>query len=130
MASTSPALTERQAWDSLVAEFDAEYLIYEPIGQRMGKTLYKMKVHLRKHGLDKGRNGRWASLLRERRIEESTARDWVVKYQKADGIPPDKWFYPSEMKRTKTTRKTHKYGKKNAAVPASLAKVVALERVL
>ena len=123
-----PPLTERQEWDDLVAEFDTEWIQYQALGQRMGKILYKMKVHLRKHGLDRGRNGRWASMLRERRIEESTARDWVVKHQQAEGIPQDKCFFPKEMVRVKKTRKTHKYGKNNGAVPVvlgKLAKVVA-----
>jgi hypothetical protein len=124
-------LTERQEWDNLVAEFDTEWIQYQPLGQRMGKILHRMKVHLRKHGLDRGRNGRWAKLLRERRIEESTARDWVVKYQQAEGISLDKCFFPKEMVRVKKTRKTHKYGKNNSAVPVVLrqAKVVAASEV-
>ncbi len=111
-------LTERQVWDNLVAEFDVEYLLYEPIGQRMGKVLYKIKIHLEKHGLDRGRNGRWATFLRERRIPESTARDWVSKYEEGERLKPEERFYAAPRK----TRKTHKDGQKNRAVPAAFRK--------
>jgi hypothetical protein len=121
--------TERQEWDALVTAFDAEYLIYKPVGQRMGKILYQMKVHLRKHRLDKGRRGRWKAFLDERHIPESTAKDWVVNYQKAEAIRLERCFFPSETKRTKVTRKTHNYGKKNTAVSAALAKVAAADEV-
>lgn len=111
---------ERQQWDDLVTELDAELIVYGPVRHQLGKILYKIKVHLHAHGLDKGRHGRWESILRERQIEKSTAREWVVKYQQAEGIAPDKCFFPQEMTRVKKTRYSHKYGKNNRAVPALL----------
>jgi hypothetical protein len=113
--------TERQQWDELVAELDLELITYKPVRYQMGKILYKMKVHLKKHGLDKGRKGRWQSILRERELAETTAKEWVVKYQKAEGIPLAKCFYPEEMKRAKRTRNLHKYGQKKTAVSVALA---------
>jgi hypothetical protein len=86
--------TERQQWDNLVTELDKELIVYGPVRHELGRILYNIKVRLRKHGLDKGRRGRWESILAERRIEKSTARDWVVKYQQAEGIPLDKCFFP------------------------------------
>lgn len=113
---------ERQQWDDLVTELDTELIVYGKSRLQLGKILYKIKVHLHAHGLDKGRKGRWEAILRERDIaEKSTARDWVVAYQQAEAIPPDKCFFPKEMKRVRRTPKTHKYGEKNRAVPARLA---------
>ena len=94
--------------------------MHEHARHRLGKILYEMKVHLRKHGLDKRRTGRWESILRERKIEKSTARDWVVKYQQAEGIPLEKCFFRPEMQRVKKTRNSHKYRENNRAVPALL----------
>src|SRR6266571_8354906 len=107
--------TERQQWDSLVTELDKELIIYGPVRHELGRILYNIKVHLKAHGQDKGRRGRWWSILAERQIEKSTARDWVVKYQKAEGIPLDKCFFPAETRRLKNTRKSHKYRQNNSA---------------
>jgi hypothetical protein len=107
--------TERQQWDNLVTELDKELIVYGPVRHELGRILYNIKVHLRKHGQDKGRRGRWETILAERQIEKSTARDWVVKYQQAEGIPLDKCFFPAETKRLKTTRKSHKYRENNRA---------------
>jgi hypothetical protein len=112
--------TERQQWDNLVTELDKEWFIFGQSRHLLGGILYRMKVHLQKNGLDKVRTGRWESVLRERGIEKSTARDWVVKYQQAEGIPLDKCFFPAETKRLKTTRKSHKYGENNRAGTALL----------
>jgi hypothetical protein len=111
-------MTEREQWDSLVTELDAELLLYGPVRHQLGKILYEMKVHLHKNGLDRGRKGRWELILRERQIEKSTARDWVVKYQQAEGIPLENCFFRREVQRVKKTRNSHKYGKNNRAVPA------------
>src|SRR6266702_4781435 len=110
--------TERQQWDALVTELDKELIIYGPVRHELGRILYKIKFYLQKHGLDKGRNGRWEAILRERHIEKSTARDWVVKYQQAESIPLDKCFFPAETKRVKMTRNSQKYGENKGAVPA------------
>ena len=118
---------ERQQWDNLVTELDAELIVYGPVRHQLGKILYKIKVHLHAHGLDKGRHGRWESILRERHIEKSTAREWVVKYQQAEGIAPARCFFPQEMTRIKKTRNSHKYGEKNRAVPAPLAALARIE---
>jgi len=107
--------TERQQWDNLVTELDKELIVYGPVRYELGRILYNMKAHLRNHGLDKSRTGMWESLLRERGIEKSTARDWVVKYQQAEGIALEKCFFPAETKRLKTTRKSHKYRENNRA---------------
>src|ERR1700676_4778830 len=107
--------TERQQWDNLVTELDKELIIYGPVRHELGRILYNIKVHLRKHDLDRGRRGRWESILAERKIEKSTARDWVVKYQQAEGIVLDKCFFPAETKRLKKTRKSHKYRENNSA---------------
>ena len=108
-------LTERKQWDDLVTELDKELLIYRETRHQLGGILYRVKVHLQKHGLDKSHTGRWESILRERHIEKSTARDWVVKYQQAEGIPLDKCFFEKEMLRVKKTRKSHKYRENNRA---------------
>jgi hypothetical protein len=114
---------ERQQWDDLVTELDAELIVYGPVRHQLGKILYKIKVHLHAHGLDKGRKGRWEAILRERDIaEKSTARDWVVAYQQAEAIPPDKCFFPKEMLRTKKTRNSHKHRQNNSAETALLDK--------
>ena len=107
--------TERQKWDNLVTELDEELIVYGPVRHELGRILYNIKVHLRKHDLDKGRRGRWETILAERKIEKSTARDWVVKYQQAEGIALDKCFFPAETKRLKKTRKSHKYRENNSA---------------
>jgi len=112
--------TEHQRWDQLVTEFDEEWLIFGQSRHVLGGILYRMKVHLRNHGLDKVRTGRWEPFLRERGIEKSTARDWVVKYQQAEGIPLDKCFFQSETKRLQKTRKSHKYRENNSAGTALL----------
>jgi hypothetical protein len=119
--------TERQQWDDLVAELDTELLVYGPVRHQLGEILYKAKVHLHAHGLDKGRRGRWSTILRERKIAESTAKDWVVKYQQAEGIAPDKCFFKQEMTRVKKTRNSHKYSKKNTTVSAALASEARIE---
>jgi hypothetical protein len=59
-------MTEREQWDGLVTELDTELLLYGPVRYQLGKILYQMKIHLHKHGLDRGRKGRWESILRER----------------------------------------------------------------
>ena len=115
MATLVPDSSERQQWDNLVTELDKEWLIFGESRHMLGGILYRMKVHLRKHGLDKSHTGRWEAILRERHIEKSTARDWVVKYQQAEGIPLDKCFFPSETKRLKKTRKSHRYRENNRA---------------
>jgi len=107
--------TERQQWDALVTELDKELLIFGPVRHELGRILYNIKVHLKKHGLDKARTGKWEAMLRERQIEKSTARDWVVKYQQAEGIPLDKCFFPKETLRAKKTRKSHRYRGNNRA---------------
>jgi hypothetical protein len=114
-------LTERQQWDNLVTELDKELIIYGSVRYELARILYNIKVHLRKHGLDKSHTGRWESILRERQIEKSTARDWVVKYQQAEGIPLDKCFFPAETKRVKKTRKSHRYRENNRAGTALIA---------
>ena len=111
---------ERQQWDNLVTELDTELVVFGAAGHQLGRILYKIKLHLQAHGLDKARTGRWATILRERQIAESTAKDWVVKYQQAEGIAPDKCFFKSEMTRVKKTRNSHKYSEKNTAVSAAL----------
>lgn len=113
--------SERQQWDDLVTELDAEIIEYGKIRNQLGKILYKMKAHLHAHGLDKGSHGRWTTILRERRIPESTAKDWVVRYQLTEGVAPQKCFFPQEMTRVKKTRNSHKYGQKNTADSAALA---------
>ena len=107
--------TERQQWDALVTELDKELLIFGPIRHELGRILYSIKAHLRKHGLDKSRIGRWEAMLRERKLEKSTARDWVVKYQQAEGIPLEQCFFPRETLRVKKTRKSHRYRENNRA---------------
>jgi hypothetical protein len=107
--------TERQQWDDLVTELDKELILYGTVRYELGRILYNIKVHLHKHGLDKGRRGRWEAILKERKIEKSTARDWVVKYQQAEGIPLEKCFFPNETKRLPKTRKSHKYRQNNSA---------------
>jgi hypothetical protein len=107
--------TERQQWDNLVTELDQEWLIFGQSRHQLGGILHRMKVHLHLHGLDKARTGRWEGMLRERRIEKSTARDWVVKYQQAEGIPLDKCFFKKEVLRVPKTRKSHKYRENNSA---------------
>jgi hypothetical protein len=51
----------------------------------------------------------------------------VVLYQKENGIPLKKCFYPSEMTRVKKPRKSHKNGQKNTAVSAALASDARIE---
>lgn len=106
---------ERQGWDALITELDKELLIYGPVRHNLGRIFYNIRLHLRKHGLDKSHTGRWEAILRERQIEKSTARDWVVKYQQAEGIPLDKCFFPKETLRLKKTRKSHRYRENNRA---------------
>lgn len=115
MATLIHDTSERQQWDNLVTELDKEWLILGQSRHVLGGILYRMKVHLQKHGLDKARTGRWEAILRERHIEKSTARDWVVKYQQAEGIPLDKCFFAREVLRAKKTRKSHKYRGNNSA---------------
>jgi hypothetical protein len=67
-------MTEREQWDGLVTELDAELLLYGPVRYQLGKILYQMKIHLHKHGLDRGardagsrscvsgKRARWAKL--------------------------------------------------------------------
>lgn len=124
--------TERQQWDNLVAELDLELNFNRESRYKLGRILYNIKLHLKKHGLDQVRTGRWEHILRERKIAKPTARDWVVKYQQAENIPLDKCFFPKETVRVKKTRNTHKYGKNNRAVPVLIgrkAKVVAASEV-
>jgi hypothetical protein len=124
--------TEREQWDKLVAELDLEINFNNQSNHQMGAVLYRIKVHLKAHGLDKVRTGRWESILRERKIATSTARDWVVKYQQAENIQSDKCFFEKEMVRATKNRNTHKYRQNNTAVPAlfdSGARVVAASEV-
>src|SRR5258708_7116708 len=111
---------ERQQWDKLVNELATEMKMMKLIRHQAGRILYDMKVHLQEHGLDKGRGGRWETVLRELEIEKSTARDWVVKYQFAENLPPDKCFFLPEVRRVRRTRYSHKYGENKGAVPAPL----------
>src|SRR6266478_3559247 len=100
--------TERQQWDKLVAELDLELNFNNQSNQQMGAVLYRIKVHLKAHGLDKVRTGRWESILRERKIATNTARDWVVKYQQTENIPWHKCFFEKEMVRATKNRNPHK----------------------
>src|SRR5690348_1592262 len=109
---------ERQQWDKLVSELATEIKIMQSIRHQAGRILYQMKVHLQLYGLDKGRGGRWEAALRDLEIEKSTARDWVVKYQFAENLPPDKCFFQAEVRRVRRTRYSHKYGKNKGAFPA------------
>ncbi|HKV79256.1 MAG TPA: hypothetical protein VJP02_14005 [Candidatus Sulfotelmatobacter sp.] len=70
----------------------------------------------REHGLDKGRNGRWEEALRQLKLDKGSAR-WVVNYQIAENLPPDKCFFLQTQRRTRKTRFTQKYGEKNRAIP-------------
>lgn len=92
MSAQTPR-TEQQQWDNLVAELDYELLLFGPIRHEMGRIFYQMKVHLKKHGLDKGRAGRWKSMLAERGIAVSTANDWVRQYEEKAGIPASERFF-------------------------------------
>jgi hypothetical protein len=118
--SDQPKKTEREVWDELIAEFDCEYLNYGRIVHNQGRILYNMKVHLKKHGLDKPRTGRWHAFLTERKLEDSTARGWVVAYQIKACIPADKCFFPSETKRIATIKISQQNRKKNTADSAVL----------
>jgi hypothetical protein len=119
--------TERETWNELVAEFDMARLPLPALRLELGRTLYNIKLYLHKHHLDKGRDGRWKPLLDDRKMKETTAKDWVVLYQKENGIPLKKCFYPSEMTRVKKPRKSHKNGQKNTAVSAALASDARIE---
>ena len=106
---------ERQLWDVLVVEFDFEYDNHRRIRHELGRTLYNIKVHLQKHGLDKERTGRWSTLLKDRKIPESTAKGWVVEYQIKEGLPEDKCFFPNETKRITKAKISQQNRKKNPA---------------
>jgi len=94
--------TELQQWDNLVSSLDLEMLCYGPIRRQMGRILYEMKVHLKKHGLDTGRGGRWKPLLDARKIAVSTANDWVRQYEEEAGIPvPERFFAPAKARKDK-----------------------------
>jgi hypothetical protein len=124
--------TEREQWDNLVAKLDLELNFHRESGFQLGRIFYNIKLHLKKHGLDQKRTGRWERMLKERKIPKATARDWVVKYQQADNIPLEKCFFPRETVRVKKNRNTHKYRQNNSAVPAlfaSQAKVIAASEV-
>lgn len=121
MSSDKPPRTERQIWDDLVTELDYELLVHARVRQALGRILYNIKVHLRDHGLDKVRTGRWEALLRERKIEKSTARDWIVEYEIKECIPPHKCFFPNEVARVvKKKEKSHKNRQNNSAGTALL----------
>ena len=109
--------TERKQWDNLVNELDLELNFHNQSNHQMGAVLYRMKVHLKTHGLDQVRTGRWERLLGERKINKNTARDWVVAYQIKERIPPEKCFFPKEVERVITkkvnsqqNRKTNRTG--------------------
>jgi hydroxymethylpyrimidine pyrophosphatase-like HAD family hydrolase len=125
--SEQPRKTEREIWDELVTEFDVEYMSYGLIVHNQGRILYNMKQHLKRHGLDKERTGRWSTLLRERNIAESTAKGWVVQYQIKACVPPDKWFFPSETKRQTKIKISQQNRKKNPADSAVLPQNIASE---
>jgi hypothetical protein len=118
---------ELEQWELLVTELDYELTIFTPIRHQLGKVFYEMKIHLHNHGLDKGRGGRWAKALRERKIAESTARDWVVNYQRKENIPLAKCFYPLETSRIRKARKSAKNRQNNTADTAPLANLTRVE---
>jgi hypothetical protein len=95
---------EKQLWDSLVCELDKELMLFGPIRHEMGRILHQMKVHLKKHGLDTGRAGRWKPLLKARGIAVNTANDWVRQYEEREGIPaPARFFTPPKPRAKKRT---------------------------
>jgi hypothetical protein len=129
--SDQPKKTEREIWDELVTEFDIEYQSYGRIVHNQGRILYNMKVHLKKHGLDKPRTGRWNTFLREREIPESTAADWVVGYQIKECIPANKCFYPKSTKRVAEKRISQQNRQNNATesvvLPENIASKAAID---
>ncbi len=127
MSVDHPRKTERQLWDELVTVFDFEFLNLGRVRHELGRTLYNIKVHLKKYGLDKERTGRWSTLLREREIAESTAKGWVVEYQIKECIREDKCFFPNETKRITKKKISHKNREKNPAESVVLPEEVESE---
>lgn len=98
---------EQQHWEQLVSELDCELLRFGAVRLEMGRILYQMKVHLKGHGLDAGRSGRWKPMLAKRKIAVSTANDWVRKYEESANFPaPQRFFAPPTTRKTPAQKKS------------------------
>src|SRR5580704_11650004 len=81
-------------------------------------------VFLKQHKWDKGRRGRWEPLVIERFGPLSTANDLVRDYEEQGNLPASKRFF-AQRKVKSRPEKSQQHGKKNSAVSALLAKIVA-----
>src|SRR5579863_1237236 len=78
-----------QQWAELEGALEREMLILIPSQREVGRILYHMKRWLKQWGLNKGRKGRWESVLRKHGLARSTASDWIKLYQAHAQIPKD-----------------------------------------
>ena len=78
-----------QRWASLEAQLDQEWPLHQESRLQTAHILYEMKRWLKQWGLNKGRKGRWMSVLRKHRIPISTANDYVRLWQEYKDIPPE-----------------------------------------
>jgi hypothetical protein len=78
-----------QRWAELEAQLDQEWPIHQESRLQTARILYEMKRWLKQWGLNKGRKGRWMSVLRKHRIPISTANDYVRLWQEHKDTPPE-----------------------------------------
>jgi hypothetical protein len=64
-----------------------------------------MKSWLQKYGLNRGRRGRWQSVLRKNEIDRKTAENYIRLYQEEAGIPPHKYVVAPAKKSLQNSQK-------------------------
>lgn len=83
---------QEQEWDVLVARLAKEMKVFEPSRREVGHILYDMKVWLIKHGLNKGRSGKWQAVInRHFHKDRKTAENYIRIYQAEAGLSPAKY---------------------------------------
>lgn len=97
---------QEQEWDVLLARLDREVKVFTPSRHEIGHILYDMKVWLVKHGLDKGRKGKWEPVIKKYfKKDRKTAENYVRIYQEEAGIPRDKWVFAPLKKSQQNSKK-------------------------
>jgi hypothetical protein len=94
-----------QKWAYLDAELDREMEVLKPSRLRVGHILYEMKLWLQKYGLNRGRRGRWKSVLERHKFDRKTAENWIRLHQEQAGVPPQKWVVAPAKKSQQNSKK-------------------------
>jgi hypothetical protein len=102
-----------QKWAHLEAVLSKEVNAIKRSRFKIGHILYEMKLWLQKYGLNRGRRGRWQSVLRKNEIDRKTAENYIRLYQEEARIAPHKCVVAP-------AKKSQQNSKNNTVKPTAL----------